>query len=161
MRLFQVFENQFAASRLVKRENHGPELPEQLAQPARDLSLELAAVDRLAAQSSGHCTIGRNKGRIRSQAQALEQRRRIGRAPSGSDGHRDSGLLRGLERLRSPPAYLPRKGRQQGAIHVNCYQPERRVHVSSVSGGRVAGMNAGLCDGGHAQIGWRVDIVAP
>jgi hypothetical protein len=61
-------------------------------------ALHVAAVDGFSAESADHCTIGRNEGRIRSQAQAFEQRHGVVGAPAGGDGDGDSRLLRRPER---------------------------------------------------------------
>ena len=132
MRLFQVFQNQFAAPGTVKCEDHCAKRPKQAAQASRHAGFHVAAVDGLAAQRADHCTIGRDEGRIRSQAQPFEQRRGVGGAPAGGDGHRDAGLLRGLERLGVARADALREGRQQGAVHVDRHQANGRVHVPSV-----------------------------
>ena len=100
--------------------------PEQPAQPARHPRLQLAAVDRLAAQGSGHCTIGRDQGRIRSQAQPFEQRRRVGRAPARGDGQRNARLLRGPQRPRIPRADLAAQ-RWAAGFHPYRWPPGERV----------------------------------
>ena len=86
----------FAASRPVEGKYQRSKGPEEPAQSARNPRLQVAPVHRLAAQGSDHCSIGRDERRIRSQAQAFEQRRSISHAAAGGDGHNDSGLLRGL-----------------------------------------------------------------
>jgi hypothetical protein len=100
MNLFKVFEHHLTVSRRVKSENHGSKWPEQTAEPLRHPRIHMTTFNRLATQSLENCTIGRNEGRIRSQAQAFELRRGIGYAPSGGDGYRDACLLCRPERPR-------------------------------------------------------------
>ncbi len=88
----------------------------------------------LAVECSNHCTIGRNDGRIRSQAQTFKERTHVGDAPAGGDGYGDAGLLRGAQRTGIPGAYRLHVAGQQRAVHVNCHQANRRMHVFSVPG---------------------------
>ncbi len=133
MRLLKVFENQLAAPGTVKSENDDSEWAEHAAKPARHARLHMAAVDDVATQRREHCTIGRDERRIRSQAKVREQRRGVGRAAAGGDGHRDSRLLRGPQRPRIALADGLRKRRQKSAIHVDCDEARGRVHRFSVS----------------------------
>jgi len=103
VRLLQILNYQLAAARTVKGENQNPEWSEQPAEPARDARWELAAVNGLAAESAGYCSIGRDERHIRSQTQSFEQRHGVGHAPAGGDGHRDARLLRGPQRLGVAP----------------------------------------------------------
>ena len=94
----------------------------------------MTAIDCLATQSSGHCTIGRNQRRVRSEAHAFQQRRSIGHAASGGDCQGYSRVLGGFERRNCARADLPGKARQQGSVHVDCYQAKGRMHRFSLPG---------------------------
>ena len=95
--LFKVFQDQLSTSGPIEGEDDGAEGPQQSAKPTCNASLHVAPIDGAAFQRSNHCTIGRDEGRIRSQAQSFEERSRVGDAPAGGDGYGDSGLLRGSE----------------------------------------------------------------
>ena len=90
LRLLQIFENQFASAGPVEGEHHGPKAPKQAADSACDARFHVAAVEQVAGHRTNHCTIGRDQGRIRSQADAFKQRRGVGHAPARSDGHGDA-----------------------------------------------------------------------
>ena len=92
MGLFQVFEDQFAAADLVEGEDQGSKRPEQRAQAARHPCFEMRAIDRVAAQGSSHCTIGRDEGHVRSQVEAFEQGSGIGGAATGGNGDGNAGI---------------------------------------------------------------------
>jgi hypothetical protein len=99
----------------------------------------VATVDELAVESSYHCTIGRKQGCIRSQAEAFKKGQRVGHAAASGDGDGNAGLLRHSERLAVTPAHgllVVRKqgAREQGSVHVDGYQANGRVHISSVAG---------------------------
>jgi hypothetical protein len=97
MRLFEVFEDEFAGSDVVEGEDKCSEGPEKAAESARHASFEVRAIDRVATEGPGHCSIGRNEGHVRSQAEACEEGGGVGGAAAGSNGDGNSGLLRRTE----------------------------------------------------------------
>ena len=94
----------------------------------------MAPVDDVTAQSREHCTIGRDQGCIRSQTEVRQQGCGVGRPATGSDGHRDSRVLRALERPRIALTDGLRQRRQKGAVHVDRDEPQGRGHTFSVVG---------------------------
>src|ERR1019366_7987987 len=130
----QLFQHQLAAAYLVKGKHHHSKGTEQPTETASHARLHLGTIDPFTAQCPGHCTIGRQQRRIRSEPQPFQQRGRIGGPPARGNGHRNSCILCRLEGSRRARAHLLRKRGQQGSIHVDSHEANGRVHTSSVPG---------------------------
>lgn len=63
------------------------------------MGFEVRTVERVSTQGSGHCSIGRDEGHIRSEAEAFQQRCSVGGAAASGDGNGYSGLLGGSKCL--------------------------------------------------------------
>ncbi len=105
MSLFEILKHQLAPARPVEGKDYAPKSTQQPAKPPRYLCIHVAPVDVLAAQCLCHCTIRRDERRIRSQAQAFQQRNGVRRPPPGGNGHGYTGLLGGAKRKRSTAAH--------------------------------------------------------
>ena len=119
---------------LVEGEDECSEGPQQAADAARHASFEVGAIDRVAAEGPGHCSIGRDEGHIRSEAEAFEEGSGVGGAAAGGDGHGNAGLLRRPEGFCVAGADGLAEGGQQGAVHVDGHQAHGGMHGSSVPG---------------------------
>ena len=76
-------------------------------------------IDAVAREVACHCTIGRNHGGVRSEADVLKERGGEGLAAAGGDGDDDAGLLGGFERLLVAGADDGGEVGEEGAIHVD------------------------------------------
>ena len=108
-------------------------------------------VDGIASQRTSHCSIRRNERGFRSQSEPVQEGSGVGGAPSGGNRHGDPGLLGRPDRLGIAPAHLLGKGRQQGSIHVNRHQANRRMHRSSVPAKAAGGLRFLLLGPGLAH----------
>ena len=134
MCLFEVFEDEFAASDVVKGEDQCSEGPEQAADAARYAGFEVGTIDGVAAEGPGHCSIGRDKGHVRSETEAFEKGSGIGGAATSGDGDGNAGFLGCTESFRVAGADGLAEGGQKGAVHVNGHQAHGGMHGSSVPG---------------------------
>jgi hypothetical protein len=135
VRLFEVFEDELAGSDVVEGEDESAVGPEETADAAGYASFEVRAIDGVAAEGSGYCTIGRNEGHIRSEAEALEERGGVGGAAAGGDGDGDAGVLRVTQGFSvAGTDGLAERG-QESAVDVDGHQAHGGMHGSSVPGG--------------------------
>ena len=95
----------------------------------------MGSVEGIAGEGSGHCSIGRDEGHIRSEAETVKERGSVGGAAAGCDGDGDAGALRGSESLGVAGADGLAEGRQQGAVHVDRHQANGGMHGTSLAGG--------------------------
>ena len=135
VRLFEVFEDELAGSDAIEGEDESAVGPEETADAAGYASFEVRAIDGVAAEGSGHCTIGRNEGHIRSEAEALEERRGVGGAASGGDGDGDAGVLRVAQGFCVAGADGLAERGQERAVDVDSHQAHGGMHGFSVPGG--------------------------
>ena len=95
--------------------------------------LEVRTIQWVAAQRSGHCSIGRDEGHIRSEAEAFEKRGGVGSAATGGDGYGDPGALSGPERLDIAGADGLAEAGQQRAVHVDRHKANGGMHDFSLA----------------------------
>jgi len=133
MRKFHVFKHQFSASGTVEGKDYCAEFSEG-AEAAGYAGRHLAAVDGFATERAGDCTIRRDEGRIRLEAEVFKERDGVVGAASGGDGNGDPRCLRGFEGHGGARSEGLREGGQQGSVHVDGYQAHGRMHRLSVTG---------------------------
>jgi len=92
-------------------------------------------IERVAAQGSGHCSIGRDEGHIRSEAEVFQKWGSVGRPAAGGDGNGDPSALCGPERLGISRADGLAEGGQQSAVHVDRHEANGGVHEVSLRAG--------------------------
>jgi hypothetical protein len=92
----------------------------------------MAVVYGVACEGAGDGSIGGDQGSVGAEAEAIEERGGVGMAAAGGDGHGDPGGLGGEQGAPGPVADPLRKRGEEGPIHINRHQANRKVHIASL-----------------------------
>uniref|UniRef100_E6QHK0 Uncharacterized protein n=1 Tax=mine drainage metagenome TaxID=410659 RepID=E6QHK0_9ZZZZ len=121
-----VFDDKVGRGGLVEGEDGHADAAQEGGEVAGKLGADVFEVNAVAGEGSGHCSVGRNEGRVRSQADVGEQRGSECLTAASGDGDNDARLLGFAECVAVAAADDGAEVGEQGSVHVNCDEADGR-----------------------------------